>query len=72
MILCYVLLWHDTSGQGRTGGVTTIWTTNHTSEIKRAFDWSKLRRFFCYTLTTTSGWQGTVVVSGVKEKEGKG
>lgn len=36
------------------------------------FDWSKVRRLFCCTLTTTSGWQGTVVVSEGKEKEGKG
>lgn len=51
------------------GGVTAVYTTNQESEIKMLFDWFKVRRICCSTLTTTSGWQGTVVVSEEKESD---
>lgn len=52
------------------GGVTGIWMTNQASEIKTPFDWSKVRGLFC-SILTTSGWQGTAVVSEEEGKEGR-
>lgn len=52
-----------------TGGVTAIWTANRASAIKKPFDWSKVKRILCCTLTSTSGWQGKVVLNEEKGKD---
>lgn len=65
-----ILLWWDTSWWGWRLVLQPFGLV--TSEIKRAFDWSKVRRLSCCIRTTTSGWQRIAVLSEEKENDWKG